>query len=154
MRIGMWSLVICTVLLLAPAGAARAQDAARNHPARGFDRQPFDETRAVASDGPETGTPAGEEVPPVSVTAPRERRRAVAAAANLPPVLVGHAAGETIMVATDQGGSPVSVMTVAPGLADPLHPAQQFETTIDLGLGVNARLVWNTDGAFAFAFGP
>ena len=154
MRIGIWTLVICTVVLLAPAGGVQAQDVARSHPARGFNRQPFDETKSVRQDGPETETPQDEEVSPVVFAAPTERQRTVAAAASLPPVLVGHADGETIMVATDQGGSPVSVMTVAPGLGDPLHPAQQFETTIDLGLGVNARLIWNTDGAFVLDFGP
>ena len=59
------------------------------------------------------------------------------------------------MIASGQSGDVISVIKIAPGLDDPLLPAQKGETIIDLGIGVNAQLTWDVAGGlFSFSFVP
>lgn len=144
-------------LLFAPGGTLLAQD---NAPAV----QASDLASSPAIDGqpvpPFIPPPSGgtapvlpEPAPVISVTTGIDRP--LVAPASLPPVIVGHNGGQTIMIASSTAGDPVSVIKFTPGFADPSQPAQQVETIIDLGFGLNGRITWDAASSLAtFAFLP
>lgn len=160
MRIGISVFLFCTAvfaMIMGPVPRIKAMADGSDVPAEEIVAQPAEGDEGNQQDSP---APGGDEdpAPPARAAAGNKQDGAdyhLLAPVKVPPFLVGQNGSETVMIASDPTGDVISVITFEPGLADPLHPAPQFESTIDLGNGLNAQLTWDiAGGSFTFSFVP